>query len=321
MTANLVVAPKAIEQFKHFKVRRVAGKLGGEVSDIKLSADLSPEAFDELQDALVKYKVLFIRDQAHLDDKGHEAFGARFGKTVAHPTVPAPIGTNIFELNASKGGGRANSWHTDVTFVEKFPKIAILRAVDIPEYGGDTVWADTVAAYAELPAPLKELAEQLWAVHGNDYDYGATRTQIAEQDRKHHDEVFVSQVYEAEHPVVHVHPISGEKALLLGHFVKRFSGFSSTDTTRIFEALQSRVTRLENTVRWQWRKDDVAIWDNRSTQHYAINDYGSQHRLVRRVTIEGEAAVSVNGERSKTLSHPTGSNETREEPRAAAVGG
>jgi len=291
------------------RIRRVAGHIGGEVQDIKLGGDLPADVIEQLNAALVKHKVLFVRGQDHLDDALHQAFGARFGRTVAHPTVPSPSGTKLFELDASKGGGRADSWHTDVTFVDAFPKISILRAVTIPAYGGDTVWANTAVAYERLPAQLKELADSLWAVHSNDYDYGADRVLVEEERLRHHRNVFVSAVYEAEHPVVHVHPISGERALLLGHFVKKLVGLSGSESARIFELLQSRVTRLENTVRWSWRKDDVAIWDNRATQHFAINDYGNQPRLVRRVTVHGDTAVALDGQRSRTRSRPEATND------------
>ena len=291
-------------EFKNLTIRRVAGNIGAEIVDFKIAPDIDENIFSQIEAALVKYKVLFFRKQTQLNDESHQAFGARFGKVVAHPTVPAPTGTKLFELDASKGGGRADSWHTDVTFVEAFPKISILRGVKIPEYGGDTVWANTATAYENLPEELKRFAESLRAVHSNDYDYGADRI-VAEQQRlDHHRKVFVSAVYEAEHPVVHVHPVSGEKALLLGHFFKRLSGFSSRESARLFELLQNRVIQLENTVRWQWQQDDVVIWDNRATQHYAVNDYGTQPRLVRRVTIEGDAAVAVDGSRSRTLSRP-----------------
>ncbi|SUW63003.1 Alpha-ketoglutarate-dependent taurine dioxygenase [Buttiauxella agrestis] len=291
-------------EFKNLTIRRVSGNIGAEIVDFKITPDIDENIFSQIEAALVKYKVLFFRKQTQLNDESHQAFGARFGKVVAHPTVPAPTGTKLFELDASKGGGRADSWHTDVTFVEAFPKISILRGVKIPEYGGDTVWANTATAYENLPEELKRFAESLRAVHSNDYDYGADRI-VAEQQRlDHHRKVFVSAVYEAEHPVVHVHPVSGEKALLLGHFFKRLSGFSSRESARLFELLQNRVIQLENTVRWQWQQDDVVIWDNRATQHYAVNDYGTQPRLVRRVTIEGDAAVAVDGSRSRTLSRP-----------------
>jgi alpha-ketoglutarate-dependent taurine dioxygenase len=305
-------APSSVDtSFGDLRIRRVAGHIGGEVLDLKLGADLSQDLIDQLNAALVKHKVLFFREQGHLDDATHQAFGARFGRTVAHPTVPAPRGTQLFELDASKGGGRADSWHTDVTFVDAFPKISILRALEIPAYGGDTVWANTAIAYERLPAQLKQLADGLWAVHSNDYDYGADRVQVDEARLNHHRNVFVSAVYEAEHPVVHVHPVSGERSLLLGHFVKKLVGLSSSESARLFELLQNRVTRLENTVRWGWRQHDVAIWDNRATQHFAINDYGNQARLVRRVTVHGEPAVAIDGQRSRTRSRPEATNDAR----------
>ena len=112
--------------------------------------------------------------------------------------------------------------------------------------------------------------------------------------------MFTSTVYETEHPVVRVHPVSGEKTLLLGHFVKRLKGYSQADSSQLFNLLQSHVTRLENTVRWRWNTGDVAIWDNRATQHYAVDDYGTQERIVRRVTLKGDVPVSVHGQASKT---------------------
>jgi taurine dioxygenase len=290
--------------FDGLRIRRVAGRLGGEVLDFKLSPTLDAALFKELHAALLHYKVLFFRGQHHLDDVTHQAFGARFGKIVSHPTVPAPAGTTFFELDASTGGGRADSWHTDVTFVADFPKICVLRGVTIPAYGGDTVWANTVAAYEHLSEPLKALADRLWAVHTNEYDYGAARERIEDKRWRHFREVFAASVYETEHPVVHVHPETGERSLLLGHFIRRFKGLSNIDSARILELLHHHVIRLENTVRWNWHQDDVAIWDNRSTLHFAINDYGDQPRLVRRVTVQGEAAVSVDGERSRAIRVP-----------------
>jgi taurine dioxygenase len=118
-------------------------------------------------------------------------------------------------------------------------------------------------------------------------------------------------VFEAEHPIVHVHPQTGERSLLLGHFIKRIVGLPTSESARIFEILQNRSIGLENTVRWRWSAGDVAIWDNRSTQHYAINDYGDAKRLVRRVTIEGGPAVSVSGEKSRTRRRPDAVNDDR----------
>ncbi len=288
-----------LEQQSFFTIRRAAGHIGAEIQGLKISVDLSQEVIDEIEQALLTHRVLFFRDQDHLDDESHQAFGSRFGQIESHPTVPSKQGTHLFELDASKGGGRADSWHTDVTFKAQYPKICILRALTIPEYGGDTVWANTVRAYEKLPAELKALADQLWAVHSNDYDYAKDRQELDPVRVEHHRKVFTSDLYEAEHPVVHVHPVTGERALLLGHFIKSLKNFSTTESARIFELLQNRVTQLDNTVRWQWRQHDVAMWDNRATQHYAVNDYGNQPRLVRRVTVNGGEATSINGEQSR----------------------
>ncbi|WP_050478954.1 TauD/TfdA dioxygenase family protein [Herbaspirillum rhizosphaerae] len=281
----------------------VAGRIGAEIRDVRLSGDLGATTFGAIRQALLKYKVLFFRGQQHFDDAGQEAFAALFGDPVAHPTVPVREGTGyLLELDSAHGG-RANSWHTDVTFDVAYPQASILRAVEIPAYGGDTVWANTAQAYLDLPPALRQLADNLWALHTNDYDY-ASRFNASETGLKRYREVFTSTIYEAEHPVVRVHPETGERTLVLGHFVKKLLGYPTADSEHLLKLLDSYVTRLENTVRWRWSPSDVAIWDNRATQHYAINDYGDQHRVVRRVTIAGDVPVSVDGRRSVARNAP-----------------
>lgn len=281
-------------------VKPVAGRIGAEISGIRLSGNLDEQTVAFIKEALLKYKVVFFRNQHHLDDREQERLAGHFGKPVAHPTVPVREGSGyILELD-SKHGGRANSWHTDVTFLDAFPRYSILRGVVIPEAGGDTVWANTAAAYENLPKDLKQLADRLWAIHTNDYDYAANRYDITPEGLEHQKNVFTSTLYETEHPVVHVLPETGERHLLLGHFVKKFVGYSTYDSAQLFDLLQRHVTRLENTVRWKWQTGDVVIWDNHATQHYAINDYGNAHRVVRRVTIAGEPPVSLDGRRSVT---------------------
>ncbi|BBR56387.1 MULTISPECIES: TauD/TfdA dioxygenase family protein [Pseudomonas] len=282
-------------------IHPIAGRIGAEIRGVTLSADLDAATIDAIQAALVQYKVIFFRNQTQLDDQSQEAFAKRLGEPIAHPTVPVVDGTNyLLQLDGAEGQ-RANSWHTDVTFVEAYPKASILRSVVAPAFGGDTVWANTAAAYQSLPEPLRELADKLWAVHSNEYDYAGTKPDVDPAKLERYRQVFTSTVYETEHPVVRVHPISGERALQLGHFVKRIKGYSQSDSAHLFNLLQGHVTRLENTVRWRWQAGDVAIWDNRATQHYAVDDYGTQPRIVRRVTLGGEVPVGVDGQQSRTL--------------------
>jgi taurine dioxygenase len=206
----------------------------------------------------------------------------------------------LLELN-SKEGYAASTWHTDVTFVPDYPEASILRAIDVPEAGGDTLWANTASAYEELAAPLKALVNELRAIHSNLYDYAATFAGVSKDRIEYHRSVFASTVYETEHPVVHVHPESGERNLLVGHFVKNFVGLNGADSNRLLSILQDHITRPENTVRWRWRKGDVAIWDNRATQHRAVADFGPQSRHLRRVTIAGKAPVGIDGTVSRLL--------------------
>jgi alpha-ketoglutarate-dependent sulfate ester dioxygenase len=286
-------------------VHPVAGRIGAQISGVRLSGQLSPQTTAAIRDALLCHKVIFFRDQGHLDDPEQEAFARSFGDVVSHPTIPPRAGTNVvLELDASHGGGRANHWHTDVTFVADYPQASILRAVVVPKSGGDTVWANTVAAYHDLPADLRDLADRLWGVHTNDYDYAAIRPEASAADQRRHREVFTATVYETEHPIVRVHPETGERSLILGGFLQKLIGYSQTDSAHLIAILQAHITRLENTVRWRWAAGDVAIWDNRATQHYAIDDYGNQPRIVRRVTVAGDTPTGVDGRRSVTRRPP-----------------
>lgn len=175
----------------------VAGRIGAEIRGVKLSADLPHEVAEAIRDAWRKYKVIFFRGQDHLDNASQEALASLFGDGVAHPTVPVAADSRfILELDSHRGG-RANSWHTDVTFDVAYPKASILRAIIVPEAGGDTVWANTATAYADLPPNLKALADKLWAIHTNDYDYAAFYQDPDEHQRSGYREVFRRTVYDA----------------------------------------------------------------------------------------------------------------------------
>jgi taurine dioxygenase len=301
MSVTLQEKPATQTTAQQIEIRPIAGRIGAEIANIKLRGDLDAESYQAIRHALLQYRVIFFRGQQHLEDAEQERFARLFGDLVAHPTEQVRNGsTAILELDTRNGNGRADQWHTDVTFVDAYPQISILRAVQVPSFGGDTVWANTVAAYDHLPAELKDLADRLWAVHSNKYDYAAQRPQATEAERKHYESTFAATVYETEHPVVRLHPETGEKSLVLGYFIQKFVGQNHVDSARLFEILQDHVTRLENTVRWRWQAGDVAIWDNRATQHIAINDYGDQRRIMRRSTIAGDVPVSIDGKHSHT---------------------
>lgn len=272
-------------------VHKVGGRLGAEIRGVQLSGDLPDGVVAEIRAALLEHKVVFLRDQ-QLDDASQLAFAALLGDvTRAHPTVPGEGDVLPIE-------GQANNWHTDVTFVDAPPFASVLRAVQLPPYGGNTIWADTAAAYDSLPAPLQQLADTLWATHTNVYDYAAVRPDADDEQLRQYREVFAAVPYETDHPVVQVHPETGQKALLLGGFAQQILGLSKPDSRRLLELFASHVERLENTVRWHWRAGDVIIWDNRATQHYAVADYDGLPRKVRRVTVAGSVPVSTDGRRS-----------------------
>lgn len=283
----------------------ITPRIGAEIRDIRLSADLPEPTLAVLNDLLLRHKVLFFRGQTHLDDAGQEAFALRLGDLAPHPTQAVVKGSaSILELDSSKGGGRADRWHTDVTFVPAYPKASILRGVVIPPVGGDTIWANTATAYADLPEPLAALADSLRAVHSNAYDYAAQRPKASAEDQRHYEQVFRREVHQTEHPVVRVHPETGERVLVLGSFVQRIAGLPADASARIIEILQAYVTAPENTVRWRWQAGDVVIWDNRATQHLAVNDYGDAHRVVRRVTLNGDVPVGIDGRASHAITAP-----------------
>lgn len=278
-----------------FHITKKAGRIGAQVDNIQLSADLNEETITALKDALSEHQVLFFRNQHQLDDAAHEAFATRFGELFQHPTVPPKKDSKaIFELDSERGA-KANIWHTDVTFVPNVPKYSILRGVKIPSVGGDTIWANTNSAYEELADGLREFAENTWALHSNDYDYAKRQDdEETEETAQQYRDVFVSTKYVSRHPVVHVHAETGKKHLLLGSFVRKFEGYTTEQSESLLTVLQAIITRPENTVRWSWQEGDVVIWDNLATQHYAVADYTEQ-RIVRRITVGDDIPVHANG--------------------------
>ncbi|MFV8308948.1 TauD/TfdA dioxygenase family protein [Mycobacteroides chelonae] len=289
-----------------FNVVKLGENIGARIDGVRIG-EVDAETAGAINEAMLEHKVIFFRRQHHLDDEAQFAFARCMGvPTSPHPTLKFD-GERVMRLD-SEEGGRANQWHTDVTFVDRIPKASILRAVELPPYGGTTTWTSTVAAYRQLPKALQELADNLWAMHNNQFDYAQVDpAKVAELLAKmgsgsKYVREFGSTHFEAHHPVVRVHPETGEKALLLGNFVKRILGVSGSESQALFRMFQDRITWLENTIRWSWELGDVAMWDNRATQHYAVSDYGDQRRRMHRVTLAGDVPVGVNGESSRVIS-------------------
>jgi alpha-ketoglutarate-dependent taurine dioxygenase len=285
-------------------VRRLTGRIGAELSGLELRRLSDPQVC-AVRTAILAHRVVFIRRQ-NLNAREQITFARRLGPlTQGHPTLPVVDGEELILDLDSLAGGAANHWHTDVTFVDRPPMFSILRALILPEVGGDTLWANTVAAYADLPDDLRGLADHLRAVHSNGHDYArpdvvALRAKIGEA-RLANLAAFASEVYETEHPVVRLHPETGERALLLGGFAHRLVGHGTSESVDLIRIFQSYVTRPENVVRWTWQEGDVAIWDNRSTQHYAIYDYGEERRRMQRVTTAGTPIFGLDGRPSTAL--------------------
>ena len=284
-------------------VEPLAGRIGAEIRGVDAAADLTDETVAQIRRVLVAHRVGFLRDQ-RLDYEAQVRFARRFGDlTLGHPTLASPPGQPHLDEIDSDTGPRSKPWHTDATFVDRPPAFTMLRAVVIPDVGGDTIWANTVSAYQDLSPELQELADKLRIVHTNAPNSSlvaksadAGREVVAVPRRP-----FVSTVYQTEHPAVRVHPETGERSLMLGAWASRVVGFSPQSSRDLIRLLQEFVVRPENTVRWRWRVGDVAIWDNRATQHYAIHDYGTAHRRGERVTVAGPVPVGVDGHPSVAL--------------------
>ena len=291
------------------QVVRLGAHIGARIDGVRLGGDLDRATVAAIRAALAEHKVIFFRGQHHLTEDGQYAFAELLGTpTTPHPTVTS-AGAKSLAIDSHQT--RSNVWHTDVTFVDRVPAASILRAEALPSYGGSTTWASTVAAYAALPAPLRQLAEGLRARHSNRYDYAADIEDTPDDLARAYRREFESSYFETEHPVVEVHPQTGEKALLLGCFVKEIVGVSTSESRALFRLFQDRITRLEHTTRWDWSLGDVAIWDNRASQHYAVDDYdGREHRRLTRITLAGPVPVGVDGAMSTVIAGDAGAYAT-----------
>jgi taurine dioxygenase len=250
-----------------WQVRRLAGALGAEVRGFEMAA-AGPADIDAIRQLLLEHLVLFFPGQ-HPDVETHVAFGRHFGKLEGHPNLKNPFTQHpeLFEL-AATSGGVADEWHTDITFQEEPALMSILHMVKCPETGGDTLWTSLYAAYDEMSAPLRELCEGLTALHDA-------------LPHNHPEKMAV-------HPVVRVHPETGRKALYVNeHFTRRIVEMNATESEALLTYLTRWVTNPRFTVRYAWSEGTVAMWDNRCTQHFVLNDFEGE-RIIQRVTVMGD---------------------------------
>ncbi|MEU2536688.1 TauD/TfdA dioxygenase family protein [Streptomyces iakyrus] len=282
------------------QIHKVTANIGARVEGVDLTRPLDQETSTALREALNAHKAL-VFDAEGLDDAGQQAFVRHFGDiTTAHPTVSAVDGApNVLPVD-SEGGRAANHWHTDVTFVLNPPQATSLRSITVPPYGGETLIASSAAAYRNLPDSLRGLADTLWAEHTNDYDYAVPEEDVDEEQSARRAQ-FTSIKYRTVHPVVRVHPLTGERGLFIGGFAQRIVGLSAGESRKILDLLQAYVTRPENILRHRWSPNQLVLFDNRITQHYAVDNYDGLPRRLHRVTVAGDVPVGVEGKESYVI--------------------
>ncbi|WP_166358326.1 taurine dioxygenase [Pseudomonas akapageensis] len=263
--------------------------LGAQIQGVDLSAELSAEHRNAIEQALLDHQVLFFREQP-LNPQQQARFAAHFGDLHIHPIYPnVPETPQVLILDTAVTDVRDNAvWHTDVTFLPTPALGAVLSAKQLPAYGGDTLWASGIAAYEALSKPLKKLLDGLTATHDFTKSFplerfGSTAEDLArwEQTRRNNPPL--------SHPVIRTHPVSGRKSLFVNEgFTTRINELTDIESEAILKLLFAHATRPELTIRWRWQENDVAFWDNRVTQHYAVDDYRPQRRVMHRATILGD---------------------------------
>lgn len=273
----------------NLRVTTLTPTIGALIEGVDLAHTLDAETIAAIRDALLKHRVIFFEDQ-HITPVQHRDFAARFGRLHTHPLYPGvPEAPEMFILDNHAGNPTDNdSWHTDVTFIETPPLGAILYAKQLPAEGGDTLWCNMRAAYEALSPTMQAFLASLDAVH--DFARGFPNRGIVAQaagaDRharalEEHPPVI--------HPVIRTHPETDEDSLFVNYgFTERIKGLRRKESDALLNMLFDHIQRPEFQVRWRWKENAIAFWDNRVTQHYAVNDYLPHRRVMHRATILGD---------------------------------
>ena len=267
----------------------LSSALGAQIDGVDLTLPLSEEQRTAIEQALLKHQVIFFKDQS-ITPQQQAHFAANFGDLHIHPIYPnVPEQPEVLVLDTAVTDVRDNAvWHTDVTFLPTPALGAVLSAKQLPAFGGDTLWASGIAAFEGLSKPLQVLLDGLTATHDFTKSFplerfGSTPEDLArwEQTRKNNPPL--------SHPVIRTHPVSGGKSLFVNEgFTTKINELSEAESEAILKLLFAHATRPEYTIRWRWQENDVAFWDNRVTQHYAVDDYRPNRRVMHRATILGD---------------------------------
>ena len=273
-----------------FHVERVGRHLGAEITGLDLTADLWPATFAALEAALVEHKVLFARGQ-HLTTAQHVRLSRMFGDLEVHPFRPEGEFPEIMVLDNNKDNPVLSTdvWHSDTTFRQQPTKYTILRCQIMPKTGGDTLWADMATAYAGLSDTFKRMIDGLEAVHDfKNFRVLFTRSDADQARLKRMEELYPNPT----HPVVRTHPVSGAKVLYVNpQFTLRIAGLAEDESRGMLEILYRQAQIPEYQFRYRWHPGDIVFWDNRSTQHYAANDYWPDRRRMERTAVVGDVPV------------------------------
>ena len=274
-------------QTTKLEVQPIAGALGAEVHGVDLGAHLDDAVIAEIRQALLEHCVIFFRDQ-EFDAVQHKALARRFGDIFIHPNyygvVPDP---EILEIRREPGDTRVvgEEWHSDTTMMAKPPMGAILYAIEVPPYGGDTLFANQYLAYETLSDGMKQVLAGLRGVHSDRKVAGPqSRVNAGRSTKARDDEAWRETI--TVHPVVRTHPETGRLLLYVNaSYTVGFEGMTEAESKPLLEFLLEQGHRPEFTCRFRWQKGSVAFWDNRCTKHLAVNDAGPFRRLMRRVQI------------------------------------
>jgi len=270
-----------------FNVEPIGPTIGAEIRGLDLRQPLSPETFRAFEAALIEHKIIYLRDQP-ISTAQHVALGRLFGELEVHPFRPEGEFPEIMVLDNHKDNPVLSTdvWHSDTTFRECPTRYSILRCLEIPRTGGDTIWADMCAAYDGLSAALKTMIDGLDAVH--DFKNFRALFTNSEDDRQRLRKM--EALYpNPTHPVVRTHPVTGRKALYVNRqFTLRINGLKERESQALLELLYEQAQVPEYQFRLRWKPHTIALWDNRSTQHYAANDYYPNRRHMERVAVIGD---------------------------------